>query len=250
MPESLISWLRDACNRFVVEPVAVDRASSLHSWPLVAQNEPDLQTALEVGGHFLPLPKEPAALANILEVCLVDTILAELRSMRAVVATRGAERGYPDIEIGGDPFGGGHHAVDVKVARRARGAKKTQSRITLYTGNTYFRFPQLHWPGTFRPFRDYRSHVVLIVLYTLDESTLSRVRDVEIIVQESWRVASRQRSSTTREYLGAVMALDDLRAGRGEFETDQAFYDFWRRYPFKIGRAVQQQLDRLLAAQS
>jgi hypothetical protein len=42
--------------------------------------------------------------------------------------------------------------VDVKVARRGPGrSRNTKSRITLYTGNTYFRYPSVRWPGTFRP---------------------------------------------------------------------------------------------------
>jgi Restriction endonuclease EcoRV len=146
-------------------------------------------------------------------------------------------------------FGGGYHAVDVKVARRARSGRQTDSRITLYTGNTYFRYPTLQWPGTFRPFQDYQSHLDVIAIYTLNETSHSRIDDFELIVQEPWRIASRQRSSTTREYLGAVMSIADLRAGRGEFKTPDEFYLFWRRYQFRIGRAVQQQLDKLLRAQ-
>jgi len=249
VPSSLIKWLRDACSRYRVEPVAVYRARTDHAWPLIARDEEDLQSQLQDGGHFLPLPKEPAALANILEVSLVDFILGELQTARGATAERGTERGYPDIEISGDKFGGGYHAIDVKVARRNKNGRSTQSRITLYTGNTYFRYPQLRWPGTFRPFQDYRTHLDLIALYTLDEDSLSRAKDVELIVQESWRIGSKQRSSTTREYIGAVTSIEDLRKGRGEFETEQGFYAYWRRYNFKIGKAVQQQLDRLLAEQ-
>jgi hypothetical protein len=247
MPDSLIQWLRDACARHRVEPIAVYRASLDHEWPLVARDEASLQAALLDGGHFLPLPKEPAALANILEVSLVDFILKELRSVGGATVKRGTERGYPDIEIAGEKFGGDNHAVEVKVARRNRSGRSTQSRITLYTGNTYFRFPQFRWPGTFRPFQDYKSHLDLIVLYSLDEDSLARAQRVELIVQEAWKIGSKQRSSTTREYVGAVQAIEDLRAGRGEFETEQAFYAYWRKYPFKIGRAVQQHLDRLLS---
>jgi hypothetical protein len=227
----------------------VYRASLDHEWPLVAQNEEDLQSKLQFGGHFVALPKEPAALANVLEVSLVDFILRKLKSVGGATAGRGTERGYPDIEIGGERFGGGYHAVDVKVARRNKRGTSTQSRITLYTGNTYFRYPQLHWPGTFRPFQDYESHLDLIVLYTLDENSLSRAKDVEPIVHEAWRIGSEQRSSTTREYIGAVTTIQDLRAGNGEFATEQEFYAYWRKYNFKIGKVVQQQLDKLLAKQ-
>ncbi len=156
---------------------------------------------------------------------------------------KGTERGYPDLEVASDDQ---IFAVDVKVARRSKSLKQTQSRITLYTGNTYFRYPQLKWPQTFRPFRDYQGHLDIIVLYTLNTESLHRIEDVEVLVHPSWEIASRQRSSTTREYIGAVTNLDDLRAGNGEFESEEDFLEFWRAYPFKIGKSVQKQLDKLL----
>ena len=244
---NLIEWLRETYGAYELEPVAVYRKRGTHAWPLTAQSEQDLQQKLEAGGHFLALPKEPAALANVLEVSLVDFLLDKINGLQDIAAQRGTERGYPDIEITGDRFGGGHHALDVKVARRAKGGKRTQSRITLYTGNTYFRYPEIQWPGTFRPFNDYTTHLDLIALYTLNEESLSRIEDLELIVQESWRIASKQRSSTTREYIGAVISIDALRAGKGEFDSQAEFYGYWRKFGFKIGKVVQQQLDRLLA---
>jgi hypothetical protein len=246
---SVLEWLRRACAGYRLEPRAVFRyGRSASGWPLTARDNQELEEALARGGHLLPLPKEPAALANIIEVTVVDYLLACLQEVDGAVAKRGTERGYPDIEIGGDAFGGQFHAVDVKVARR-RNPTRTQSRITLYTGNTYFRYDTLKWPGTFRPFAEYASHLDVVVLYTLDERTSYRARDVELIVHEAWRIGSRQRSSTTREYLGAVQSIEDLRAGKGEFASQQEFYDFWRRFNFKTGKAVEKQLQKLLAQQ-
>jgi hypothetical protein len=211
----------------------------------------DLERQLSAGGHLLPLPKEPAALANILEVSIVDYLLKAVDAEEGLEVTRGTERGYPDIEFTGTALGGGVHAVDVKVARRDRtkARLRTESRITLYTGNTYFRFPDLHWPGTFRPFNEYSSHLDIIVIYTLNEALTSRVEDIELIVQEPWRVASKHRSSTTREYIGAVNLISDLRTGNGAFATAEDFYKFWRAYPFVRSAQVQRQLDRLVQEQ-
>ncbi|GAA3802388.1 type II restriction endonuclease [Nocardioides panacisoli] len=224
-----------------------------HDWPLVAHSEAELDTLIASGGHLLPLPKEPAALANVLEVGIVDYLLDAAGELDGVETRRGTERGYPDLEFTGDALDGEFHAVDIKIARRKslkKGvSKNTDSRITLYTGNTYFRYPKLHWPGTFRPFEDYASHLDVIGIYTLNEESTSRVDDLELIVQPSWKIASRQRSSTTREYIGAVVDIEALRNGDGEFSTPDEFYKFWRKYPFKIGRVVQQQLDKLLASQ-
>lgn len=74
----------------------------------------------------------------------------------------------------------------------------------------------------------------------------ARLEDLEIIVQEPWRVASLERSSTTREYIGAVTGIEDLRSGRGAFATAEELCDYWRRFPFKVSAQVQNQLQRLL----
>lgn len=249
----LEEWLRTQCDDYAFDARGVfDRQGSNARWPLQAANADELEQVLADHGHLLPLPQEPAALANILEVSIVNFLTERLRDLDEAAVARGTERGYPDLEISGAAFGGGFHAVDVKAARRAstRGRPRTQSRITLYTGNTYFKWPELHWPGTMRPFNDYASHLDLLLIYTLRPETTARVADLEVIVQEPWRIASRQRSSTTREYIGAVDRLDELRAGWGEFNSPAEFYSYWRKFPFRISAQVQRQLDRLVRQQA
>jgi hypothetical protein len=246
----VLNWLRKELGSYELDLVAVFRKhGTAQTWPLRAKDPDDLEAKLAAGGHFVALPKEPAALANILEVSLVDFLLEAVAKRRGASAQRGTERGYPDLELSGRAFGGGFHAVDVKIARRNAPKTQTQSRITLYTGNTFFRYPSLHWPGTFRPFEDYTTHIDVLGIYTLDESSPGRISELELIVQEPWRIASKQRSSTTREYIGAVTSLEALREGSGEFSDEDAFYKFWRAYKFRIGATVQQQLDKALASQ-
>lgn len=246
-------WLRATCSQYTFDLRGIFQFKGEHTWPVIARNEYELDAIVSGGGHLLPLPKESAALANVLEVGVVDYLIDEIAAVPGLEAVRGTERGYPDLEVRGPAVGDAFHAVDIKVARRKKIrsglSKNTESRVTLYTGNTYFRYPTLHWPGTFRPFADYATHLDLICVYTLNEETTSRVDDLELIVQPAWKIASKQRSSTTREYLGAVVDIDALREGRGDFATEEEFYKYWRKYPFRIGRVVQQQLDRLLREQ-
>jgi hypothetical protein len=58
------------CARYTLNVVAVYRRDAPHGWPINAADAADLEAKLDTGGHFLPLPKEPAALANVLEVSL------------------------------------------------------------------------------------------------------------------------------------------------------------------------------------
>lgn len=241
--DSVIEWLRSACGSHELMPLAVLTAKGDDRWPLNAANEAELREALNKAKRLVPLPKEPAALANVLEVSVIDFLLAALATEKNVSVTRGTERGYPDLEISVE---GKYFAVDFKAARRNKAQTQTESRITLCTGNTYFRYPQLHWPNTFRAFQEYDAHIEVLAIYTLNQQSTWRVDDLEFIVDQMWRFGSKQRSSTTREYVGAVVGLDALRSGRGEFASEDEFLKFWRKYPFKIGRTVQQQLDKLL----
>jgi len=248
-PLDLRTWLREQCADYSFNVGGVfQRDSDVSSWPLEAAGPAELEERLTQGRHLLPLPKEPAALANVLEVSIVSFLTLRALLVPQAEVRQGGERGYPDLEFGGQAFGGGFHAVDVKAARRAANGRQTQSRITLYTGNTYFKWPDLHWPGTIRPFSEYATHLDMIMIYTLNPESNARVEDLEIIVQEPWRIASRERSSTTREYIGAVTSIDALRAGEGAFASPDEFYDYWRRFPFKISAQVQTQLQRLLTA--
>jgi hypothetical protein len=208
--------MQEQCNEFRFEVGGVfQRESDMAYWPLEAASPVELEERLAQGGHLLPLPREPAALANVLEVSIVNFLALRVLGVAGAQIHRGTERGYPDFELTGQAFGGGFHAVDVKAARRAPNGRRTQSRITLYTGNTYFKWPSLHWPGTFRPFSDYASHLDVIMIYTLNLENNARVGDLEVIVQEPWRIGSRERSSTTREYIGAINDIPGLRAGAG-----------------------------------
>lgn len=248
MIDDLVVWLRKLCADYDFQPFAVyckDQGQS--EWPITIKSEAELREKLLAAGQFQPLPKESAALANIVEVSLTDYLQRKIGPISGVAMNPGTERGYPDLELTGDKLDGEFHAVDIKVARRSKSRKQTQSRITLYTGNTYFKYPELNWPSILRPFADYKSHIDLIAIYTLDEESLTRVTELELIIQPSWKIASRERSSTTREYIGAVTSLEDLRRGNGVFDTESDFYKFWRAFGFNIPKSVANQLAKLLA---
>jgi hypothetical protein len=253
-PLDLATWLRQQCSGYVFDVAGILNRPGRGDWPLTAASFADLEADLAEREHLLPLPKESAALANVLEVLVVDFLLEAAASVEGLQWSHGSERGYPDIEFGGPALGDRFWAVDVKVARRKqlkRGgvSRNTNSRITLYTGNTYFKHPDLKWPGTMRPFNDYAGHVDVILLYTLNLESLGRAEDLELVVQEPWRIGSRERSSATREYIGAVNDIEKLRAGNGDFVSPEEFYKYWRNFNFRLSPGIQKTLSRLVADQ-
>jgi hypothetical protein len=83
-------WLRAQCQEYVYDLRGVFRVAGSVSWPLTAIDAADLEKQLENHGHLLPLPKEPAALANVLEVSIVDFLLDRVGATAGLlVATRG-----------------------------------------------------------------------------------------------------------------------------------------------------------------
>ncbi len=245
--DPLLAWLREACSTYAFEPRAILRRSSREKWPLTARDYEALEEQLGAQGSLAALPREPAAIANVIEVSVADHLLRVAKAAKGVETRRGKERHYPDLEVAGPAFGNRVFAVDIKVARRTAEGKRTKSRISLYTGNTYFRYPDLKWPLTLRPFGEYAGHVDVVALYSHDPASLSGILDPELVAQETWRFGSRERSSTTREYIGAVTSVEAIRKGEGEFADEAEFLSYWRKFDFKIGKAVQKQLDKLLA---
>lgn len=182
-------------------------------------------------GTIIPLNLEPGTLGNIIEGALIAHLKNKLEGRTDVSITEGGNRHYPDLELGGSYFGDTLIALDIKAARRnPKSPHRTKSRITLYTFGTYLRNHGIKYPQTLRPFREYRYHIDLIVVFDVDEEANS-VGDFEVIVVEPWRVASHKVSSTTRDYVGAVMEIDRIRDEQGEFTTQQEFYDFWATVP-------------------
>jgi hypothetical protein len=186
-------------------------------------------------GRVIPLPKEPAVVAKVVEVSVTEHFKRKAYAVRGLdILDDLSGRGYPDVLLTGRAVDNRRVALDVKVARRKmrRGGAptRTQSRITLGPFDSYFRRPTEPIPGVGVAYGDMAWHIDLIVLYDWVDGG---VQNVEILVVETWRVASMKRSSTTRNYIGAMDSLADLRAERGAFDTIDDFYAYWRSLPIK-----------------
>jgi hypothetical protein len=224
----LLAWLRTHTNAWSPSIVGVFREDAIHDWPLSADSASELRQRLIDAGHLLPLPSEPAALANVMEIELRAHLLEACLLTAGAEAVQGTERSYPDLEFSGEAFGSGMSAVDIKCARRRKSGLSLNNRIALYTGNTYFLWPQLKFSGIRRPFGEYQEHLSVVVIYTFVQDLPERITNVEVIVHETWRIASRARASATREYIGSVQAVDALVDGVGDFDSAEDFFNYWR----------------------
>lgn len=225
----LIDFLREACKHYKLEASAIYcLTGAMREWPPPVSSEEELYQCLKEDGYLLPLPTESAALANIIEVSLVKYLVTQLNTLPNTQAWGGSTRAYPDIVVSGEAFDKGHHAVDIKVARRSANRKRIVNAISLLTGNTFF-LHDLLFPGMDILYSEYRSHIDVLVVYTFDNASYTHVVDPELIAHETWRLASVVRSSSTREYIGSVTSLQRLRDGQGDFASMEEFLKYWKQ---------------------
>jgi hypothetical protein len=201
----------------------------------------DVRGVLLKDGTVLPLPGESSLIAKLFEVTLLERFRTVANAVAGLdVLGAPGTRTYPDIWLAGSRLGGRKIALEVKTARRARGGKRTESRITLGPYDKYFRHPEVKMSGAVLPYGEFAAHLDIIVLYDYEGGEINAVQP---LVVETWRVASRKKSSGTRNYIGAVMEIDRLRKEQGEFESADEFYAFWRSFP--IGGLAQASGDLL-----
>lgn len=180
-------------------------------------------------GTVLPVPSESSVIAKLIEVTLLERFRTVANAVKELdVLGAPSTRTYPDIWLAGGRLNGRKIALEVKCARRAPGGRRTASRITLGPYDKYFRQPTVKMAGCVLPYGDFDAHLDIIVLYDYDGG---QILNLEPLVVETWRVASRKESSGTRNYIGAVTEIERLRNEDGEFTTAQEFYSHWRLKP-------------------
>lgn len=186
--------------------------------------------------RVVDVPAESRAISAIFEKLVVERIKPIARRYSCGFE-RGGGREYPDITLLDIPNFEGKIAIDVKTSRKVS-ANRIQG-FTLGTYLGYFRTPDRK-VGTIRyPYGDYTQHWIVGLCYdyetfqrevggVVEESF--RITDIDLIVQEKWRIASRQTGSGTTKHIRSITNIEDLKAGRGEFSSEEEFLEYWRSY--------------------
>ena len=183
-------------------------------------------------GSVRPLPSEASVVGKVLEVSINEYLSRRLlltRELRWIPAS--SDRVYPDITFNGPLISPHRFALDVKCARRHASGTKTKSAISIATFDAeYFRYPGDKVGNIMMPYSSYSAHLLLLALYSYAEAT---ARNVELLVVEKWRVATKKRSSGTRCYVAANRSIAALREESGDFSSEGEFNQYWRHQPIK-----------------
>ena len=184
----------------------------------------------------IDVPSDSRAISAIFEELVVERIKPIARRYRCVLE-EGGGREYPDITLRDIPGFKGKIAIDVKTSRKK--SANTIGGFTIGTYLGYFRTPDKK-VGTIRyPYGDYAQHWIVGLCYEFERyeekvgdvvEKKFRITDIEVIIQEKWRIASRRTGSGTTKHIRSITNIGDLKAGRGAFRSQEEFLEYWRNY--------------------
>ncbi|PJA02325.1 hypothetical protein COX73_01375 [bacterium (Candidatus Gribaldobacteria) CG_4_10_14_0_2_um_filter_36_18] len=155
---------------------------------------------------------------------------AKRRGIKMIESTNTRE--YPDLTLLSGPLGKEIIALDVKTGRRD--GNRTGFTLGSYWG--YFRRPDKKMAGCRLPYGQFSQHWIIGFIYDWDENvdTLHMVSNIEAIVQEKWKLASKSTGTGTTTAIGSIKDIKRLKGGRSEFKTEKEFLKYWRNYKRKM----------------
>jgi len=192
--------------------------------------------------RVFPLGSDTKVLSTIFEFFARPLVYEIAEAHGYTVVEARAQNYYPDFTLMRRADDQEKIAVDVKTTYRdTDGNWKASFTLGGYT--SFIRSPRKNIEF---PFSEYAKHWIVGYIYkrapvavTPDHvyklEDLDRIptpyQDVDVFVQEKWRIAGELAGSGNTTNIGSIHGtLDDFREGRGTFETEEEFLDYWRNY--------------------
>jgi len=178
--------------------------------------------------NVYPVPAIPQVITGIFQDITKGRVKKYMRDKYGCAIFQGGPREYPEMTLTGGALGNRRIAIDIKTTRRL--GENTVSGFTVGSFAGYFLYPEKKMPGCKFPYAEFDEHWIVAFIYTWhpEAESLHMVSDVEVIVQEKWKIAARFTGTGTTFAIGSVKQIDKLRKGQGVFKTEEEFETYWR----------------------
>lgn len=179
-------------------------------------------------GKIYDLPDIPQVITGVFQEVAKQKLKPFLRKKYNCEIIQGGAREYPEITVFGGKLGQEKIAIDIKTTRRISRNRISGFSIGSYAG--YFLHPERKLPGCKFPYGEFKEHWLVGFIYTWnpEADSLHMVSDIEVIVNEKWRIASKSTATGTTFAISSVRDLQRLRKGQGDFNSSEEFETFWR----------------------
>ncbi len=187
-----------------------------------------LRGFIDIAQKVYPLPIDTKVISKALELMILPEIDKFFRNVGYRVILPSEQNFYPDLSLI-SPSCKEKIALDLKSTYRLPNNPDKVSGFTLGTFTGYFRDRESN-KNIVLPYSKYTSHYVVGIIYTkvevserspcpLEElsNIMPPIRDIEIIFQPKWKIASDQPGSGNTKNIGSVKSVNALRKGLGPF---------------------------------
>lgn len=204
---------------------------------------------IDIAKNIYTISADTKVISKVLEIMLFPKIQQFAKENNLDIILCKEQNFYPDITFIYE--NNRKIALDLKTTYRR--SETTVSGFTLGAFTGYFRDRKSTKNITF-PYSEYEKHYVLGVIYTkqdkhIDEykvysikdlkRILSVITDIELILQEKYKIASDKPWSGNIKHIGSTTRIRQLREGSGIFAKygSDVFDDYWLWYiPKKLAR--------------
>jgi len=195
-------------------------------------------------GGVYPLGADTKVLSTIFELISrpLVSVVAKANGFNVVEPT--VQNHYPDFTLLKDESDKQKIAIDVKTTYRNKPTDKFGYTLGGYTS---FIKPGNESKNIVYPFTDYALHLVIGFIYdrvAQKKSASHKIysveqlaeierpyKNVEVFVQEKWRISSDRAGSGNTTNIGSINGLlSDFADGKGPFESEEEFLTYWRGY--------------------
>ena len=208
------------------------------------QNGYSLCGVVDRRARVYPLGSDTKVISTLFEILARRAVAAYAESSGLLLVEPTKQNHYPDFTMMRNEEDPEKIAVDVKTTYRRDG--RSQFSYTLGSYTSYIR-PQTERKNIVFPYGEYGQHWVIGFVYNRLEGkrgasgrvysfdTLRQIPvpfdDVEVFVQEKWRIAGDRAGSGNTTNIGSVNGtISDFRDGGGVFDSEAEFLEYWRGY--------------------
>lgn len=199
---------------------------------------------VDKAGSVYPLGADTKVLSTIFELVSRPAVYNTAAATGYECVEPTVQNHYPDFTFHKGLGAKGKIAIDVKTTYRRN--RKDKFGYTL-GGYTSFIRPGNETKNIVFPFSEYSEHWVIGFVYNRIGTKKAQAKhsfkldqiseiplpfeDVEVFVQEKWRIASDRAGSGNTTNIGSISGtIEDFRAGKGPFKSEEEFLDYWQTY--------------------
>ena len=195
-------------------------------------------------GRVYPLGSDTKVISTLFEIVTRQAVATYAKAAGLMLAEPTKQNHYPDFTLSISEDDRGKIALDVKTTYWKEG----QSRFSYTLGSyTSYIHPETEAKNIAFPYSHYREHWIIGFVYNRvggkrDASgriysfeTLRQMPvpfdDVEVFMQEKWRIAGDRAGSGNTTNIGSITGtISDFVAGKSVFVSEAEFLEYWRGY--------------------